>query len=158
RTVAIKRMHPHLALDADFATMFVDEARVVSRIHHPNVVPILDVVVSGNELLLIMEYVHGEPLSELRRLMEAQGLPTRVALAAIAGALHGLHAAHEAKDEHGAPLMLVHRDVSPQNIVVGADGVPRVLDFGIAKAAGRLQMTLEGQVRGKVAYMAPEQM
>jgi serine/threonine-protein kinase len=159
RTVAIKRLHPQYAKDPDFVTMFVDEARLAARIHHPNVVATLDVVSTDGELFLVMEYVQGETLGRLIPLTRAKGerIPPPVVATIMAAALHGLHAAHEARDEHGAPLGIVHRDISPQNIMVGTDGNARVLDFGVAKAAGRLQTTREGQLKGKIAYMAPEQ-
>jgi serine/threonine-protein kinase len=160
RTVAVKRLHPHLAREADFVAMFVDEARLAARIRHPNVVSSIDVASEDGHLFLVMEYVHGESLSKLLRALRARGeaVPLPIVSAVIAGALYGLHAAHEARDERGAALGLVHRDVSPQNIIVGADGVPRVFDFGVAKAAGRLQTTRGGQMKGKFAYMAPEQL
>lgn len=162
RTVAIKYLHPHHARDAGFIAMFLDEARLVSRIRHPNVATPLDVVVvpDSQEVFLVMEYIHGETLG---RLLEESHrlrlpLPPNICANILCGALHGLHAAHEAVDEKGQPLDIVHRDISPQNIMVGSDGVPRVLDFGIAKAVSRSQSTEEGQVKGKVAYMAPEQL
>jgi len=160
RTVAVKRLHPQFAKDPEFVTMFLDEARLAGRIRHPNVVPTLDVVATEGEIFLVMEYVQGESLSRLARALRARGksVPPDVTVTIIAGALHGLHAAHEAKDEQGQPLNIVHRDVSPQNVLVGTDGVPRVLDFGVAKAAGRLQTTREGQIKGKISYMAPEQL
>ena len=159
RTVAIKRMHPHCAKDPEFASMFLDEARLVARIRHPNVVPILDVVAASGELSLVMEYVQGETLSRLLRgaRKRKQRPPLRVVGAIMTGVLEGLHAAHEAVSERGDPLGIVHRDVSPQNIMVGIDGIPRVLDFGIAKASVRLQTTKDGQLKGKLQYMAPEQ-
>jgi serine/threonine protein kinase/Tfp pilus assembly protein PilV len=160
RTVAVKRLHAHLAHDADFVSMFLDEARLAARIQHPNVVSTLDVVLAGSELLLVMEYVRGESLSRLSKRARdlGQRLPPRVVVAILSGALHGLHAAHEALDEKGQALSLVHRDITPQNILVGADGVARVLDFGIAKAAGRVHTTKEGDIKGKVLYMPPEQL
>jgi serine/threonine-protein kinase len=160
KTVAIKRLHPHLAKDPYFATMFLDEARLVARVQHPNVVPILDVVSTETELFLVLEYVRGETLSGLIRAARKKNekIPVPVSSAIVAGMLQGLHAAHEAKDEMGKPLNIVHRDVSPQNLMVGADGVARVLDFGVAKAASRLQTTREGQLKGKIPYMAPEQL
>jgi eukaryotic-like serine/threonine-protein kinase len=159
RTVAIKRLHPQFARDPEFLTMFLDEARLAARIRHPNVVPTLDVVSAQGEIFLVMEYFLGESFAKLLVLAKQAGerAPIDVACAIVAAALHGLHAAHEAKDERGEPLGIVHRDVSPQNILVGADGIARVLDFGIAKAEGRAQVTREGQVRGKMAYVAPEQ-
>lgn len=159
RTVAIKRLHPQFVQDPEFVSMFLDEARVVARIRHPNVVPTLDVVNADGELFIVMEYVQGESLSRLIKATGARGtrIPPDLAAAMLAGVLHGLHAAHEAKNERGEPLDVVHRDISPQNILVGTDGVARVLDFGVAKAAGRIQTTREGQLKGKIAYMAPEQ-
>jgi serine/threonine protein kinase len=159
RTVAIKCLHPHLAADPDFVSMFLDEARLAARIRHPNVVPTLDIVSTGGELFLVMEYVHGESLSRVLRAARTGStlVPVPLVAAVVAGALHGLHAAHEATGESGEPLGIVHRDVSPQNILVGVDGVSRVLDFGVAKAVGRAQVTREGQIKGKMAYMAPEQ-
>jgi serine/threonine-protein kinase len=155
RTVAIKRLHPQFAKDAEFVTMFLDEARLAARIHHPHVVPTIDVVSEGGELLLVMEYVHGESLS---RLMRERPVPPAIAAAIVSGVLHGLQAAHDAKNERGEALGIVHRDVSPQNVLVGADGLARVLDFGIAKAVDRLATTREGVLKGKLAYMAPEQL
>jgi eukaryotic-like serine/threonine-protein kinase len=159
KTVAIKRLHEQFAKDDEFVTMFIDEARLAARIHHPNVVQTLDVVQEDRQLLLVMEYVHGVQLSTLTRLARKRGkpMPPAIVVAIVAGMLRGLHAAHDATDEQGAPLNIVHRDVSPHNVLVGADGVPRVIDFGIAKASGRLQQTATGQVKGKVPYMAPEQ-
>jgi eukaryotic-like serine/threonine-protein kinase len=160
RTVAIKCLHPQYAKDPQFVSMFLDEARLAARIQHPNVVPTLDVVALQGELFLVMDYVQGESLSRLTRKTVERGgrIPTRIAVTVMISVLYGLHAAHEARSEHGDPLGIVHRDVSPQNVLVGVDGVARVLDFGVAKAAGRVQTTHEGQLKGKVAYMAPEQL
>ena len=151
RTVAIKRLHPHLARDAEFAAMFLDEARIAARIRHPNVVAVLDVVHDGSELLLVMDYVQGESLSRLARAMRPGGIPPRIAVTVVTGVLHGLHAAHEATTERGEALDIVHRDVSPQNVLVGIDGVARVFDFGVAKAKSRAQTTQDGthaRIRG----------
>jgi serine/threonine-protein kinase len=158
RTVAIKRLHPQLAREPEFVSMFIDEMRLAARIQHPNVVATLDVVEEGDELFLVMEYVHGESLGRLIRLSAQRGhaIPPPIATTIICGLLHGLHAAHEARSETDEPLSIVHRDVSPQNVLVGVDGIARVLDFGIAKAVGRLQTTREGQIKGKMAYLAPE--
>src|SRR5262245_26416960 len=157
-TIAVKRLHPAYACDRGFVSMFVDEARLAARVRHPNVVPIFDVVAEQGELFLVMEYVHGLTLADLLRLGRERShrAPPGVVASVLSGALEGLHAAHEARSEHGEPLGIVHRDVSPQNILVGADGVTRVLDFGVAKAAGRLQASAEGVLKGKVPYMAPE--
>jgi serine/threonine-protein kinase len=160
KTVAIKRLHPQLAKDPEFVSMFLDEARLAARIRHPNVVSTLDVVALHGELFLVMEYVQGESLRGLVRAASRAGesIPVSVVGTILVGSLHGLHAAHEASSERGEPLGIVHRDVSPQNILVGVDGVPRVLDFGVAKAAGRAQTTRDGQLKGKLAYMSPEQL
>jgi serine/threonine-protein kinase len=160
RTVAIKRMHPHLARDPQFVGMFTDEAKLAARIQHPNVVQTLDVVSFQDELFVVLEYVHGVSLSQLIRQARANdgGIPVGVALRVGVDVLHGLHAAHEARSERGEPLELVHRDVSPQNVIVGTDGTARVLDFGVAKALGRMQASTEGQIKGKVAYVSPEQL
>lgn len=160
RTVAIKRLHPQFAHDHEFTSMLLDEARFVTRIQHPNVVPTLDVIAEGDELLLVMEYVRGVSLDRLLRASKEQQkrLPPSVVVAIVANLLNGLHAAHEASNERGQPLGLVHRDVSPHNVLVGLDGVSRVLDFGIAKAEGRASSTREGQLKGKIRYMPPEQL
>jgi serine/threonine protein kinase len=160
RTVAVKRLHPQFAKDPEFVSMFLDEARLAARVQHPNVVATIDVVATDGELFLIMDYVRGESLSKLLRTARKQGtrIPPRIAASIMCGFLHGLHAAHEAKNERGDRIDLVHRDVSPQNVLVGSDGIPRVLDFGIAKAAGRIQVTRDGQIKGKLAYMPPEQL
>jgi hypothetical protein len=159
RTVAVKRLHPQFALDPDFVAMFLDEARLAARIRHPNVVPTVDIVTSEGELFLVMEYVEGESLAALLRALRQKGERPPVDLVAgtLAQALQGLHAAHEARNDLGEPLGIVHRDVSPQNLLVGVDGVVRVLDFGVAKALGKQHTTREGQLKGKLGYLAPEQ-
>jgi serine/threonine-protein kinase len=164
RTVAVKRLHTQFTNDPEFVTMFMDEARIVSRIRHPNVVPMVDVIEtpqSGGKagLFLVMEYVHGETFSRLLRAARnaQQPVPIKIIASIMHGALLGLHSAHETRDSNGQPIGIVHRDVSPQNIIVGSDGISRVLDFGVAKAAGRAQVTREGQIKGKLAYMSPEQ-
>jgi serine/threonine-protein kinase len=160
RTVAIKRLHEAYARDPEFVAMLLDEARLASQIRHPNVVPTLDVVAEQDELLVVMEYVAGDSLAHLGKLVHLRGekFPIPYAASMVAQALHGLHAAHDATNAHGEPLGIVHRDVSPQNVLVGTDGVARVLDFGIAKAASRATATEDGQIKGKTAYMAPEQL
>ncbi|WP_437931640.1 protein kinase [Sorangium sp. So ce291] len=160
RTVAIKRLHPQFARDPEFSSMLLDEARLAVRIRHPNVVTTLDSVQADGELFVVMEYIAGESLSSLLRETGRRGVrvPQPVVASILAGALAGLHAAHEATAEDGAPLQIVHRDVSPQNILVGDDGIARVLDFGIARATVRSQVSRVGQLKGKLSYMAPEQL
>jgi serine/threonine-protein kinase len=159
RTVAIKKLHPQYAKEPQFVSMFMDEARLAARIRHPNVLGTLDVVVLDGELFLVMDYVEGESVHRLVHAAKQQGgrVPLPIAGAILVGALDGLHAAHEATSEQGEPLGLIHRDVSPQNILVGTDGIPRLLDFGVAKAVGRVEDTKDGQLKGKLRYMAPEQ-
>lgn len=160
RVVAIKALHPQFARDPDFLSMFLDEARLAGRVRHPNVVSVFDVVAREGELYLIMDYVPGDTLARLARFARAEerDVPLAIAVSILIGALEGLHAAHEARDEHGHPLGIVHRDISPQNILVGTDGSARILDFGVAKAVGRMQTTRNDQLKGKLAYMAPEQL
>jgi serine/threonine-protein kinase len=159
KIVAVKRMHDSLAKDQQFVAMFLDEARFVARIKHPNVVPTLDLIEQDRELFILMEYLPGVSLRELHDEVTGKGerIPLRIALRIIWGMLQGLHAAHETKGPNGAPLDLVHRDVSPENILVGTDGLARLLDFGTARALDRLHVTQVGQVKGKLSTMAPEQ-
>jgi eukaryotic-like serine/threonine-protein kinase len=160
RIVALKRLHRQYASDPEFVSMFTDEARLAARINHANVVHVLDVVSTEGELVLVMEYVLGESLARLMRPVgeNRQPIPPTIAAAIVCGTLYGLQAAHEAKDRTGAPLGIVHRDISPENILVGIDGVARVVDFGIAKAGGRVRTTQDGAIRGKIGYFAPEQL
>src|SRR6185503_14890982 len=137
RLVAAKRLHTALASDAEFVKMFLDEARVASKVRHRNVVPVLDVVNIDGEVILVQELVIGVPLHRLcgRAQKIRQWLPVPITIAIASQALAGLHAAHEAVDEAGTPLNIVHRDVSPQNIMIATDGSVRLLDFGVAKNA-----------------------
>jgi tRNA A-37 threonylcarbamoyl transferase component Bud32 len=159
RFVAIKRLHPHLAKEQEFVEMFLDEARLAAGIHHPHVVPILEVGASERGYYLVMEYIEGDTLARLlaRAATSGHKLPSTIGTRVVVDMLSGLHAAHELRDEHGNPTELVHRDVSPQNILVGIDGNTRITDFGVARAASRLSATRAGQLKGKIAYMAPEQ-
>jgi serine/threonine-protein kinase len=139
--------------------MFQDEARVAALVRHPNVVRLLDIGDEQGELFLVLEYVESTSLSILRREASAGGavLPHAVTSRIMADVLLGLHAAHETVDARGRPLDLVHRDVSPQNVLIGVDGVSQVIDFGIAKASMRLTETTGGAIKGKLSYMSPEQ-
>jgi serine/threonine-protein kinase len=158
RIVAVKRLHPQFANEPEFVAMFLDEARLAARIQHPNVVAPLDLGEVDGELFVVFEYIHGESLSKLLASSKQAPPPLPVVSAIVAGLCRGLHAAHEATGPAGEPLGIVHRDVSPQNVLVGADGVPRLIDFGVAKARARLATTREGEIKGKLAYMAPEQL
>jgi serine/threonine-protein kinase len=159
RFFAIKRLHPHLSNETEFVQMFLDEARLAASIHHPHVVPILEVGTSSAGYYVVMEYVEGDTMAGLmaREASRGKKLPAPVALRIALDTLSGLHAAHDLRDEDNNPVNLVHRDVSPQNILVGVDGSARITDFGVAKASSRLTSTREGTLKGKLAYMPPEQ-
>ncbi|MFO0664044.1 MAG: protein kinase [Polyangiaceae bacterium] len=156
--VAIKKPHPHLLEDAKARQAVVDEAKLTSAIRHVNVVTMRDVDHHDGEVALVMDYVEGGSIIDLLR--DAPRIPVAIAIRIALDACAGLHAAHEATDETGAKLAIVHRDVSPHNIMVGTDGVTRVTDFGIAKSLGRggegADHSTTGGVKGKLAYMAPE--
>jgi serine/threonine protein kinase len=164
KLVALKRIHRHLAKEQGYVDMFLDEARIASRITHPNVCSVFDFGEADGEHYIAMEYLVGEPLSRLmgraaREQVHRRSplLPMRMACI-IADACEGLHAAHELKDANGDLLHVVHRDVSPRNLFVTYDGAVQVVDFGIASARQRLHHTSTGQVKGTFAYMAPEQL
>jgi len=156
RAVAVKRIHPHLASEAEFVEMFLDEARIAARIRHPNVCSVEDFGEADGSYYMTMEYLSGETLSRVARQMGP--MPPSIAARIVADAAEGLHAAHELEGDDGQPMNVVHRDVSPQNLFVGYDGVVKVVDFGIAKAEHRIHETATGMVKGKFAYMAPEQL
>lgn len=157
RLVAIKLMHPHLADDNDFVSMFLDEARLAAQIRHPHVVGVSDVDRSDEGMFLVMDFVDGAPLSRIISRQRAQGeaLPLGVLLRIFLDAMAGLHAAHELQQD-GQPMLLVHRDISPANILVGLDGLARITDFGVARAEARIATTRGGEVKGKMPYMSPE--
>ena len=159
RYVALKLTLPNLRNNPEFAALLLDEAKLVAHIRHAHVVPVTDVGQDALGVFLVMDYIAGDTLSGLTRDAAAQGtpLPKPVALRVLVDALEGLHAAHEHADEDGYPLHLVHRDFSPQNILVGTDGVGRLTDFGIAKAASRISTTAAGMIKGKMSYVSPEQ-
>ena len=159
RLVALKLVHEHLRAEPAFLSDLVEEAKIAGKLHHPNVVPVLDVGQDRLGTYLVMEYVEGASLSGLFRAASAAGtrLSQGVTLRILFDALSGLHAAHELGDGHGGLLGVVHRDFSPQNILVGSDGIARLTDFGIAKARSRISTTRTGVTKGKLAYMSPEQ-
>ncbi len=160
KLVAIKTILPKFASDFRFQQMFLDEARIASGIEHNNVAHILDLGEEHDVLYLVMEWVDGDALNKLQRALEKKGMsiPHGIVARVIADACGGLHAAHEMRDRDGTPLGVVHRDVSPHNILVSAKGVAKIIDFGIAKARDRLAGdTNTGFLKGKIQYMAPEQ-
>jgi serine/threonine-protein kinase len=149
-----------LVANSEFTDMLLNEARLAARVRHPNVVATLDVVASKGDVLLVLDYVEGEALSTLCRAQAKEKrdhVPMPIAIGVMQDVLHGLLAIHEATDEKGRPLDLVHRDISPPNVLVGIDGVARVLDFGIAKALQHLEDSVSGRRMGKMGYMSPEQ-
>lgn len=159
KVLALKVMLPHLAADRYFVDMFLDEARIASQIHHANVVQVLDVVEHEGLPCIVMEYLHGRSFANVLQRAEERGtpLPRSLRLAVLAATAAGLRAAHAACGRDGLPLGVVHRDVSPQNVHVGFDGQIKVVDFGIAAARGRVSSTRSGQLKGKLEYLAPEQ-
>ena len=160
RLVAIKTVIAEHALDDKFEKMFLDEARIIERIRHPNVAQILDLGQQGSLLFLVLEWVEGESAASLRRAVHGKGekIPLNVVLRILADSCAGLHAAHELVNDHGEPLGVVHRDVSPSNVLVSSSGEVKLIDFGVAKAVDRIsEETAAGVIKGKVAYMSPEQ-
>jgi tRNA A-37 threonylcarbamoyl transferase component Bud32 len=164
KVVALKCIHRHLAREREFVEMFLDEAKIVSRIHHANVCTLFDFGEADGAYFIAMEYLVGEPLSRVlkavakkRIFRDSPRLPFYIARV-IADVCEGLHAAHELVGPSGAPLEVVHRDVSPQNLFLTYDGIAKVMDFGIASAQERVHQTATGQLKGKFAYMAPEQL
>ncbi len=159
KIVAVKTMLSKLSEDAQFEQMFLDEAQLASQIRHPNVVEISDLGEQDGVLYLAMEWIDGVPLNQLMKTAKAAGgVPLAISVRIVQNAAAGLHAAHELRDGKGQLIGLVHRDVSPQNILVTYDGVSKVVDFGVAKATAMGGgATVAGQLKGKVSYMAPEQ-
>lgn len=160
KLLALKVMLPHLAVERRFVQMFLDEARIVAQLQHANLAQVFDAGEHHGLPYLVMEFLNGKSLSECLRRASEQGLelPIEVIVTVLAEAAAGLHAAHEAVSANGSALGVVHRDVSPQNIHVGYDGHVKVVDFGIALAAGRVGLTRTGEVKGKLGYVAPEQL
>ena len=159
--VAVKELHRFLAEDPACHAHLADEARILGAIRHPNVVALLDVIAVGDGTsALVMEWVDGVSLVALLDALAATGrrLPLDVVAALARDVLAGLEAAHEARGVDGAPLGIVHRDVSPQNVLVGIDGRARLIDFGVARSSERQQQTIEGAIKGKLRYLAPEQL
>lgn len=159
RLVAVKAIHQHLADSKKFVDMFLDEARVAAAIHHPNVAEIYDVGKDKDQFFMVGEFVHGHDLGKLLRRAEERQKPLSQGLLAQIGAqiCFGLHAAHQTRDKNGKPLNLIHRDVSPNNILISYNGFVKIIDFGVAWASNRLAHTESGALKGKIGYVAPEQ-
>ena len=159
KPVAVKRVLPHLAADEDFVRRFIDEAHIVVSLKHGNIVPVLDMGEQDGEYFIVMEYLPGKDLRDILRQTERAGrpLPPGVALYVAAELCRGLAYAHRKVDDRGRDLGIVHRDVSPANVIVGWEGLVKLTDFGVARAMGRTSESLSGTLRGKIAYMSPEQ-
>ena len=159
RIYALKRLHPHLRADANVRKMFLDEGRLAGLVRHANVVSVLDVGEDDEGPFLVMDFIEGMALSEIIQSLARRGeqLETVACLEIAKQIADGLYAAHELKGRGGQPLHLVHRDISPQNILVGFDGTVRITDFGVAKAVGQACQTHMGVLKGKLGYMPPEQ-
>jgi serine/threonine protein kinase len=158
KLVVLKRILPQLATNADFIKMFLDEARIAALLHHPNIAQVYDFGRAGESYFFTMEYVPGKDLREILRAAKRRGgIPLEHALGIILGVAAGLHYAHERVGIDGEPLGIVHRDVSPANVLVTRDGGVKLVDFGVAKARSRQTETRAGTLKGKIAYMSPEQ-
>lgn len=159
RVLAVKRILPHLAEDEEFVAMFIDEAKIAVQLSHPNIAAVHDLGRIDGQCFLVLDYVHGRDLRLLWEREREWRAPPHAGIAChvIARALEGLSHAHRATDGMGRPLDLIHRDVTPQNILVSFEGDVKIVDFGLAKAQGRAHATQAGVVKGKLAYLAPEQ-
>ena len=157
--VVLKRILPVHAGNQDFVSMFLDEARLASRLNHPNIARVLEVGRIEDTYFYTMEYVRGKNLREIltQAAVRRARIPLEIAVHVIASAATGLHAAHEQRDLRGQPLEIVHRDVSPSNVMIGEDGTVKIVDFGVAKASDRMTETRSGTIKGKTAYLSPEQ-
>ncbi len=161
KLVVVKRIFPHFCEDAEFVQMFFDEARLAASINHPNVVEILDVQRDDRGLFLVMEYLSGETVSYLQELHQSKTMgpvPVHIATRIGIDVASGLHGAHTAEDANGDCLDIVHRDVTPSNVLVCYNGITKVLDFGVAKASFAREESRPGAIKGKVGYLAPEQL
>mgnify|MGYP000173198840 CR=1 FL=1 len=157
KLLVVKEIRPELAKDYEFVTMFMDEARLAARLNHPNLIQTYEVGEHDGRPFIVMEYLEGQPLHALMGRVGRPNVPMKIQLTVLSKVLAGLHYAHELKGYDGAPLSVVHRDVSPQNVFVCYDGQVKLVDFGIAKAAGSVARTQTGVFKGKLGYVAPEQ-
>src|SRR6266550_9181451 len=158
KLLVLKEIRPELARDAEFVSMFLDEARLAARLSHPNVIHTYEVGIEESGPFLVMEYLDGQSMQALISKVKRPNIPLAFHLRILTKVLAGLHYAHELKDYNGADLSVVHRDVSPQNVFVGYDGHVKVVDFGVAKVEGTAERTAAGTFKGKIGYIAPEQL
>jgi serine/threonine-protein kinase len=159
KLLVVKRILPHLSEEEEFIKMFFDEARIAALLNHPNIAQLFDVGEVDGIFFIAMEYVHGESVRQLNARANAErgGLPLGLKCRILADAAAGLDYAHRAKSNSGRPLGLIHRDVSPQNVLVGFNGSVKLIDFGVAKATNKISQTVAGAIKGKYPYMSPEQ-
>ncbi|MCP3104060.1 protein kinase [Myxococcus sp. K15C18031901] len=159
KLLVVKRLLPHLSEDDEFIEMFLDEGRIAAHLNHPNIAQIYDLGDVDGQYYIAMEYVHGEAVGPLgvRAQQRKVAIPLGLKCRIIADAAAGLDAAHNARSPSGRHLALIHRDVSPQNVLVGYNGGVKLIDFGVAKASGKFSQTVVGTIKGKHAYMSPEQ-
>lgn len=159
KTVALKRIRPHLTAEEAFIKMFLFEAKLAAQLHHPNIVQIFDLGKIADDYFIAMEYLSGRDMSRVIPKAAQLGIPFPLEYAMLVASqvLEGLAYAHEKTDERGRPINLVHRDMTPENIMVGWNGHVRILDFGIAKASMQSDPTQDGEIKGKLSYMSPEQ-
>src|SRR5579871_6812722 len=159
RLLVVKRILPHLADDPEFVQMFLNEAKIAARFNHPNIAQIYDLGEVDGAYFIAMEFVHGEDLGRVMRKAWSAGqwIARPLSIRIVAGACEGLYYAHAKTDDQGRALRVVHRDISPQNILISFDGSVKLVDFGIAKAADQASLTKSGAIKGKFAYMSPEQ-
>lgn len=159
RLVVVKKLHPRLSIEPEYVQMFLDEAVIASKLHHPNLVEVYELGLAGEQHYIAMEYLHGHDLSRLLRRMRQQRLPLlfQQGISIVRDIAAGLHYAHEQIGDDGTLLNIIHRDVSPHNVVLTYNGEVKVVDFGVAKANSQIARTRTGVLKGKTAYMSPEQ-
>ncbi len=157
KLLVVKELREELAQDPDFLAMFMDEARIAARLNHPNIVQTYEIGSEDHRFFIAMEYLEGQPLNAVFRRVGRKNIPLEIHLRILADVLAGLEHAHRLTDFDGSPLGVVHRDVSPQNVFLTYDGQTKLVDFGIAKAAGASSRTQEGMLKGKISYISPEQ-
>jgi serine/threonine-protein kinase len=158
KLVVVKELKEEFTEDSEFTSMFVDEARLAARLNHPNIVQTYEVEEQQGHFFIVMEYLEGQPLSQTRSRLARLGATLRDhQVRVLCDVLEALHHAHELADYDGRPLNVVHRDVSPHNVIITYDGIAKLVDFGIAKASDQSSQTRTGVIKGKLAYMSPEQ-
>jgi serine/threonine-protein kinase len=159
KTICIKRIRPHLSSQVSFVRMFLNEAKLAAQLNHPNIVQIYDLGRIGESYFIAMEYIHGRDMSRCIPKAEKIGIqfPLVYALKVVTSICEGLYFAHNRTDAYGKPLNIVHRDITPENVMVSFNGTVKILDFGIAKATSQIEQTRAGEIKGKLSYMSPEQ-